>query len=119
MPPIKVIIAGGRDFTDYNLLKRNCDHILSRRHPDVIIVSGKARGADSLGERYAKERGYLVHEFPADWNRFGKKAGYLRNSEMARHADALIAFWDNNSRGTKHMIDLAIQHNLKVIVVPY
>jgi hypothetical protein len=114
----KVIIAGGRDFNDYELLCKKCDHMLSEQS-DIEIVSGKARGADSLGERYAKERGYNVKEFPAQWDMFGKSAGYRRNAEMADYADALIAFWDGESKGTNHMINLAKEKNIKIKVVNY
>ncbi len=73
-----------------------------------------ARGADRLGERYAKERGYPVRLFPADWEKFGKSAGYRRNAEMAKYADGLIAFWDGRSAGTGHMIYLAKKNAIKV-----
>ena len=88
----RVIIAGGRDFSDYNLLSTTMDHFLSRVNDEIIVVCGKARGADTLGELYAKERGYLVQYFPADWERYGKSAGYIRNTEMAKNADTLVAF---------------------------
>lgn len=116
---LKVIIAGGRDFSDYHLLKIECDRLLSNVLPDVEVVSGKARGADTLGEVYAKEKGLLVKEFPADWKRLGKKAGYIRNAQMADYADAVIAFWDGESRGTKHMIEIAREAGLNVKVVRY
>lgn len=103
----RVIIAGGRDFADYGLLSRTMDNLLSSVYDDVIVVCGKARGADTLGEQYAKERGYLVDYYPADWERYGKSAGFIRNEQMAQRADALVAFWDCKSRGTKNMIDLA------------
>lgn len=73
------------------------------------IVSGGARGADKLGEVYAKDNGYNLRIFPADWNTHGYKAGFLRNEEMAEYADALAAFWDGKSRGTKHMISTALK----------
>lgn len=112
----KIIIAGGRDFNDYNKLKYICDfHIKDGDE----IVSGKARGADSLGEVYANEMKLNVKEFPADWNKYGKSAGYIRNEEMAKYADRLIAFWDGKSKGTKHMIDLAKKYNLIVSVIGY
>ena len=114
----KVIIAGGRNFNDYELLRKKCDHMLSEQS-DIEIVSGKARGADSLGERYAKEKGYDVKEFAAQWDKFGKSAAYKRNAEMAEYADALIAFWDGESKGTKHMINLAKEKNIKIKVVNY
>ena len=77
----KVIIAGGRDFSDYELLKSKCDYYLSNLdNPKVIIISGAARGADSLGEQYARERGYDIDSHPADWDKYGKSAGYRRNN---------------------------------------
>jgi glycerophosphoryl diester phosphodiesterase len=115
---MKVIIAGGRTFTDYGLLCQSADRALSKQ-TEVEIVSGTAKGADLLGERYAADRGYPVKKFPADWDRYGKSAGYRRNAEMAEYADALIAFWDGTSRGTKHMIDLAHERGLKVRVISY
>lgn len=117
----KVIIAGGRSFYDYNILKKHCDFILSEKLVDskVIIISGGANGADKLGERYAKDRGLELRIFLADWETHGKSAGYKRNVLMAENADALIAFWDNYSRGTKHMIDIANERKLKVNVKYY
>jgi hypothetical protein len=114
----KVIIAGGRDFSDYQLLVEKCDKYLANK-TNIEIVSGTAKGADSLGERYAKDKGYSVKTFPADWAAFGKRAGYLRNEQMANYANALIAFWDGESRGTKHMIDIATEKGLLVKVTPY
>jgi hypothetical protein len=115
---MKVIIAGGRDFTDYELLKEKCDKILSSQK-EIKIVSGNAQGADYLGERYAKERGYNLILFPADWKKYGKAAGPIRNTQMAENSDSLIAFWDGKSRGTKHMINTATKLGLKVRVVSY
>jgi hypothetical protein len=114
----KVIIAGGRDFSDYQLLVEKCDKYLANK-TNIEIVSGTAKGADSLGARYAKDKGYSVKTFPADWAAFGKRAGYLRNEQMANYANALIAFWDGESRGTKHMIDIATEKGLLVKVTPY
>lgn len=117
----RIIIAGGRDFMNYALLKSTCDHLLreSPRSQEVIIVSGHATGADKLGERYAKEKGWMTDIHPADWKRHGKAAGPIRNREMALAANALIAFWDGKSRGTKNMIDLANKMGLQVAVVNY
>lgn len=115
---MKVIIAGGRDFNGYELLKKYVDYYLSSQI-EIEIVSGTANGADKLGEYYANENKYLLTQFPADWNKNGKSAGYIRNSEMAKYSDALIAFWNGNSKGTKHMIDIANNLNLKVKVVRY
>lgn len=115
----RVIIAGGRLFNDYTYLKESMDYFLQNINDEIIVVCGKARGTDTLGERYAKERGYTVHYFPADWNRYGKAAGYIRNEEMAKNADALVAFWDGKSRGTKNMIELANQYKLRVRIKSY
>jgi hypothetical protein len=114
----KVIVAGGRDFADYDLLKSKLDNLLVNRDP-VEIVSGTARGADKLGEFYAKRSQLAVALFPADWDLYGKSAGYKRNAQMADYADALVAFWDGKSRGTMHMINLAKSAGLQVRVVNY
>lgn len=116
---MRLIVAGGREFNDYELLKEKLDNLLINNTDDVEIVSGKARGADSLGEKYAKEKGYTVKEFPAKWNEYGKRAGYLRNEEMALYATHCVCFWDGKSKGTKHMIDLAKKSNLNLRVVSY
>jgi len=115
---MKIIIAGGRNFRDYDKLRESCDNILVNQK-EVEIVSGTAVGADTLGERYAQEKGYEVKKFPAQWDLYGKSAGYKRNQQMAEYADGLIAFWDGKSRGTKHMIDIANKMGLKVRVVRY
>lgn len=121
MEDYKVIIAGGRHFQDYEILKEKADYYLQSKLSthNVIIVSGHASGADSLGERYAEERGLKVELHPADWNKHGRAAGPIRNAEMAETSDALIAFWDGQSRGTKNMIDLAKSKGLKVAIVRY
>lgn len=121
LPIFKVIIAGGRDFCDYPLLCEKCDSILSqkRQSHSVVIVSGTARGADYLGERYANERNYPIQRFPPDWSADGKAAGFIRNAQMAKAADALVAFWDGTSKGTANMIEVAKKRKLQVRVVTY
>jgi len=115
---LKVIIAGGRDFKEYQLLCDTCDKVLKNQQL-VQIVSGGAKGADALGEKYAEANGYNVKKFSADWDNLGKKAGPIRNAAMSDYADCLIAFWDGESKGTKHMIDFAKTDGLKVRVVKY
>lgn len=73
------------------------------------VVSGAARGADSLGELFAKENNIPVKQFPADWNAHGRAAGPIRNRQMAEYADVLIAFWDGKSPGTKNMIETMLK----------
>jgi len=114
---MKVIIAGSRNFTDYQKLKKECDQFLLEQN-NIEIVSGcHYKGADNLGIQYANEKGFNLIKFPADWNKFGKAAGPKRNKEMAIFSDALIDFWDGKSRGTKNMIQLAKQKGLRIKVV--
>lgn len=115
----RVIIAGSRSFDDYALLKKKADLYLSNIKDEIRVVCGLARGADTLGEKYARERGYDVDYYPADWTNLGKAAGYVRNEQMARNADALIAFWDGESVGTAHMITLSRKYNLPIRIVRY
>lgn len=104
----KIVVAGTRTFNDYELLETELITVLKGKKPsEVTIVSGGARGADSLGEKFAREKRCWLKVFSADWDGFGKSAGYRRNAEMANYADACIVFWDGKSKGTKHMIDLA------------
>lgn len=116
----KVIIAGCRDFADYELLKEKCNFYLQNKKPEnIVIVSGHASGADALGERYAQERGLQLETYPADWKAHGRAAGPIRNAQIATVADALIALWDGKSHGIKNMIETARKHNLQVAVVRY
>ena len=121
MDNFKVIIAGSRGFSNYKLLREQCNKFLreKRKTSNIIVVSGHARGADTLGEKYAQDEGFTLEIYPAQWKKFGKRAGYRRNEQMAEVADALIAFWDGSSKGTKHMIDIMNEKNLLVRVVEY
>ena len=109
----KVIVAGSRSFNDFSFLVYKLDHVL-QNYEQIEIVSGTARGADQEGEKYAFLRNYPIKQFPANWDAHGNSAGYIRNEEMAKYADACVVFWDGKSRGTKHMINLAKKHNLKL-----
>lgn len=115
---LKVIVAGGRDFKNYDLLAEKLDNLFSRRN-DVVIVSGMAKGVDSLAVKYAEEHKIRVSEFPADWDKHGKASGFRRNIQMARFADACVCFWDGRSPGTKHMIDTAERYQLKLRIIKY
>ena len=85
---MKVIVAGSRDFKDYALLKEFLDKLVIFRSGFTEIVSGTASGADKLGERYAQEHNLAIKRFPADWEKYGKAAGHIRNRQMAEYADA-------------------------------
>jgi hypothetical protein len=110
---MKIIIAGSRTITDYQIIKKAIE---DSQFQITEIVSGGAVGVDRLGERYARENKIPVKQFIPDWS-CGKVAGLKRNTEMANYGDALIAIWDGESRGTKHMIAEATKRHLKIFVV--
>lgn len=120
---LRVIIAGSREFNNYDLLESTISNYLKENTNNVEIVSGTARGADQLGEQFAIKYGYQIRRFPANWNLYGKSAGPIRNREMAEYASdgqgILFAFWDGKSRGTKSMINLAKKYGLEVYVTNY
>ena len=112
-----LIIAGGREFSNYPVLRNAVDYYIQKHGlTEVTIVSGKARGADTLGETYAAERGLPVWEFPADWDGLGKKAGHVRNRQMGDVANGLVAF-DTGGKGTKGMVAYAQEKGLNILVV--
>ena len=116
----RIVVCGCRHFSDKQLCFDTLDELL-RGETDVEIVSGHAKGADLLAEAYAKERGIALKVFPAQWDRYGKGAGPVRNKEMleyAREADPLVvAFWDGESPGTAHMMRIAAEKGVKVRIV--
>lgn len=120
----KLIVAGGRDFSDYNLLDSKLNSfrwvvIDQNLADDIEVVCGCAKGADSLGEEWALANHVSIKRFPADWDKLGKAAGPIRNKQMGDYADGLLAFWDGKSRGTNHMITYAKEKGLDVLVVNY
>lgn len=122
----RIIIAGTRTLSDYDLLRKVMSQafgFLSMQEiQEMKIVSGGCRGADKVGETFAHNNGLICVRFPANWNLYGKKAGPLRNEEMAKYASEacgiLMAFWDGKSRGTKNMIDTAKKYSLEIHIVP-
>lgn len=122
MQTFRVIIAGGRNFSNYHLLEEKCNYYLQNKIKQglqIVIISGHARGADLLGEKFARLNGHSCEQYPADWETHGRKAGMIRNYQLANEAEALIAFWDGQSVGTKHMIETAKSKGLKVAIVSY
>lgn len=111
---MKTIIAGSRTITDLRLIEL----VIEQSQFNITeVVCGGARGVDELGRKWAGNGNKIpVKLFPAQWDTFGKSAGYKRNVQMAEYADALIAIWDGESKGTKHMIDIAHKHNLRVYI---
>lgn len=132
---IKIVIAGGREFTDYEFLKEKMNLIASKINRPIEVISGKARGVDTMGEDWAKENGFNIIPFPAKWkdltdepvkikiNKFGEEynvlAGHNRNRRMAEAADCVVAFWDGRSTGTANMIKLAKEYKKPCQVFRY
>lgn len=104
---MKLIVAGGRDFTDTQRMIQALQELAadSRITDSPVLVCGMARGADITAYHLWKQHGMEIIEMPADWDKHGKSAGYKRNADMGNIADACVAFWDQQSRGTKNMID--------------
>lgn len=122
---MKLIIAGGRDFNDIDYMYDKLDEMFDYNAKITQVVSGHCRGADKMGEMWGDERlAYIIREnrvktFPAKWKEEGWKAGHNRNVLMGDYADELVAFWDGESRGTKHMIDYMISIKKPVHIFPY
>src|SRR5690554_4793856 len=121
MREYKLIVAGGRDYWDYERMHAVLFDVAEQAGHDtaISIVSGMARGADRVAYEIAKAENIKCYEFPADWNQYGKRAGYLRNTQMAEFADGLLAFWNKSSRGTAHMIQCMERLGKPVHIVYY
>lgn len=122
----RIIIAGGRDFNDYLRMYVEMNKLLSEiEDDDIEIVSGCASGADTCGIRYANAKKLPCKEFPANWDKYGKTAGFIRNEQMAKYAvedgctGILAAFWDRKSKGTENMITNAEKYGLKIHIFDY
>lgn len=119
----RIIVAGSRGFDDYPLLESKLDELLKGISGEVEIVSGHAKGADSLGEQYALKRGLPLHIMKADWERFGRRAGFIRNQQMLDYAleetPLLVAFWDGLSNGTRDMINRAQEEGVEARIIQY
>ncbi len=113
---MKVIVAGSRNFHNFELLRQVLD---SLGWEITEIVSGGAKGADKLGELYARLCKIDLQIFTADWDEYDKAAGPIRNEQMAKYADAAVIFWDGKSRGTENMIEMAKKYELTYKVVKY
>lgn len=114
---MKLAIVGSRTFNDYEYLVKALHTLVQcSGFSFTEVVSGRARGADSLAETYAHYHGIPLKIFPAEWDKYGKSAGYKRNRLIVERCELLAAFWDGVSRGTKHSIDLAVKHNKPVFI---
>lgn len=122
MIDFKLIIAGTRTFSDYSIMQQALDMYFQKYNlldAHITVICGEAQGADKMGKQFAEVNQWDVISMPAAWDKHGKSAGYKRNVEMAQIADGCIVFWDGQSKGSSHMIDIAVQHELKAEVVRY
>lgn len=112
---MNIAVVGSRAFNDYDLLKNK---IIGRIDPSLIerVVSGGAKGADSLAEQFANEFNLPMIIYRPDWDKLGKKAGYARNKLIIQDADIIFAFWDGHSKGTAHSIQIAKALEKEIII---
>ena len=115
---MKICVNGSRDFTGFLRLCDELDSLIPQeQRSSVTLLSGGARGADILAEKWAKDRQVHVKRFEAEWKGKGRAAGPIRNQEMINEADRLISFWDGKSRGTKDTIDRASAKGIPVTII--
>ena len=137
MSDIRIMIAGSRGFNDYQLLKNTIDKVLADLNltqENIIDVNGEAKGADNLGGRYAKEKGYSIESYPAKWkdlnatpckikyNKYGPYnclAGMNRNVDMVKVSNIVFMFHDGTSHGTAHDLELCKKYNKKYVYINY
>ena len=113
---MKLAVIGSRGFDNYELVEK----VLNDYKDKVtLLISGGAKGADTLGEQWAKNNNIETLIFPADWIKYGKRAGFVRNNDIVYSCDLCVAFWDGNSKGTLDSINKAKAMNKEVIVLNY
>ena len=115
---MNIAIIGSRDFNDYELIVSEIKK-LDLHTDDIKIVSGGAKGADRLGEKYADDNNYEKIIYKAEWKRYGGGAGIIRNRLIIKESDIVIAFWDGKSKGTKSSIEIAKKLNKTLVIVDY
>ena len=113
---MRVIVAGSRFFDNYEFISRSLGLLLKDKGVTQLIC-GMAKGVDLCGKRYAEEKGLIVCEFPADWAKYGKSAGAIRNKQMADHGSLLILFWNGKSAGSKNMLETMKRMKKEIIEV--
>lgn len=121
---IRVIVCGTRTFDDWDLLSKKLTHLLSELKPPLVICTGAAKGADELAEKWAFRHKHTVMRFHPDWDKYGKRAGPIRNAEMVtfaleRKPAFMVAFWNGESSGTKDMIERCHKTKIRSVIVEY
>jgi len=117
---MKIAIVGGRDFSDYNLLSKVLDEFKENQSNQITtMISGGAKGADTLGKQWAEENNIQTLIFKAEWQIYGRGAGPIRNKKIIENADFVLAFWDGKSRGTANSINICRETNTKHKIIKY
>jgi len=121
MMEFRILIAGSRTFKDYDRMYKEVTKYIYREPCEnlITVVSGGANGADKLAERYAKHLEFKFKLFPANWDKYGKPAGMIRNEEMGQYCDEAIIFWDGKSRGAKGMINILNKLNKPFKIIEF
>lgn len=119
---MRVIVTGSRGWTDRSrIADRLCD-LQPQRNVTIVVgynpKTDRPKGVDRIAYQEAEKLGLLVEPHPADWDQYGKPAGFIRNEEMAASgAQLCIAFWDGRSSGTDDMMERAKKHGIPVEVI--
>jgi hypothetical protein len=117
---VNLSVIGSRSFNDYDLLSKTLTDLISEYNLNIVkFVSGGAKGADILGEKWADNNNIEKLIFLPDWKKFGKKAGFIRNEDIIANSDIVVSFWDGSSKGTKHSMGLAKKQNKKLITIKF
>lgn len=113
----RLAIIGSRDFNNYKFLEETCKNFIKQNNIiNPTIISGGAKGADSFAEIFASICKYKFIKFPAEWDKYGKQAGIIRNEKIINNSDIVLAFWDGKSRGTQHSINIAKSKNIPIYI---
>jgi len=113
---VNIAVVGSRNYINKQFIYKVLDKFISNLNLDVILVSGGARGVDTISKEYAISRNINIIEFKADWNKYGKSAGFIRNADIINKANIVFAFWDGKSSGTKDSINKSIKQNKHLVV---
>ena len=111
-----IAVIGSRNYSNYPQFRKIMIRLIQSIQDEITIISGGANGADSLAEQFANEFSYPIKIFKAEWDKYGKSAGYKRNYTIWENSSLGIAFWDGRSKGTSHSFNIARQQNKKLYI---
>lgn len=118
MTIVKLAVIGSRGFSDYDFFREKLEYLIKNLGEDITYVSGGCKsGGDALIKRYCDENQYELVEHLPDWDLHGKKAGFIRNQLIVDDATHLIAFWDNQSKGTLSSIKMAEKKRIPIKII--